>query len=1082
MKVWKKCEVLFLTVLLCITMMAVPVLAASDSQDGLEVTLTTDKEKYSKGEEIVATLTVTNTNDTAVSNVSLENLTPEGYKLADGSEGAKQVESLGAGETVSLTVTYVAEESDAGEDKPNTGDDNKGNTEKPDTGDNSGNTGNIGENKGNTTTGGGTDKEKKSDVENGNKNNTTESKDTTKKATDKTSLTPTTGDNTNIAVWVVLLLLAGSGIAALISKKRKNNKKQLLFIVGATMAGALIAGLSTEAYAEKENSSTINVQTTVSVDGVALDVYGTVTYDKWIVPDDVSLSNFTVDETYFMVDYESTVGFTVDAVGDMDYVNLCDSNGEIGTMHDDGINGDVTANDGTYTYVLEVKESEAGAFEYFAKAGNSVSESATIYFFETPAEESKEEFDTVQQKIQEIQNGYVDNTGYVPDDSKKTLMDEISTYLEQLMKDKTIFLYEIEDDTAYIKFATGVTLVFEIPSEGVSAGGTDVSLSYMACQPNPDTAMEDIGKLSDDLAKEFNSESTTYENKEVTLERVKAIGKNQVVLWHGHGGYGPIVKSYLTSGEDFDWTAYSAKSYDTTGYYEDCVQDRIICRSTEKQENLACFTSKFVEKYCGDLSNDLIVLMSCHSGQNEKLANSFIGKGATAVVGFTQTVYTAYCTNIGVYTLAYMTQINANTNNYYTLSQALDRAKAEVGNNDREYARKYPETFKKIKLSKAEPIILGGNSANDYRLTDAKTGRLTGKICRASDRSTPISEATISVIRENKTTSFTPDANGNYAITLPEGEYLVKITAPGYIDFKAYATVTQNENTYMETFLLVEGSEDEVGMATGTINNALTGKGIEGVTLEVRSGWNNSEKGDIVANITTDSSGNYNVTLPLGNYTLYAVKDGYISTMINIIVQEGMTSSQNGTMTPTISSDSFRIVLTWGENPSDLDSHVEGMLSDGNPFHVFYNYKSQYDGDVEVCNLDVDDISSYGPETITLNPTNENPYYYYIHRYYGFGTVASSGAQVKVYQGGNLLATFNVPTDQGNDDYWNVFAIVNGELVVQNTITFDRDISYAGTGTSEQSSNFTEESIPKEKVRDVGQLDNSFVDKTGETE
>ena len=126
MKVWKKCEVLFLTVLLCITMMAVPVLAASDSQDGLEVTLTTDKEKYSKGEEIVATLTVTNTNDTAVSNVSLENLIPEGYKLADGSEGAKQVESLGAGETVSMTVTYVAEESDAGEDKPNTGDDNKG--------------------------------------------------------------------------------------------------------------------------------------------------------------------------------------------------------------------------------------------------------------------------------------------------------------------------------------------------------------------------------------------------------------------------------------------------------------------------------------------------------------------------------------------------------------------------------------------------------------------------------------------------------------------------------------------------------------------------------------------------------------------------------------------------------------------------------------------------------------------------------------------------------------------------------------------------------------------------------------------
>lgn len=35
-----------------------------------------------------------------------------------------------------------------------------------------------------------------------------------------------------------------------------------------------------------------------------------------------------------------------------------------------------------------------------------------------------------------------------------------------------------------------------------------------------------------------------------------------------------------------------------------------------------------------------------------------------------------------------------------SLSQALDRAKAEVGNNDREYARKYPETFKKSNFQK----------------------------------------------------------------------------------------------------------------------------------------------------------------------------------------------------------------------------------------------------------------------------------------------------------------------------------------------------------------------------------------------
>lgn len=169
--------------------------------------------------------------------------------------------------------------------------------------------------------------------------------------------------------------------------------------------------------------------------------------------------------------------------------------------------------------------------------------------------------------------------------------------------------------------------------------------------------------------------------------------------------------------------------------------------------------------------------------------------------------------------------------------------------------------------------------------------------------------------------------------------------------------------------------------------------------------------------------------------------------MINIFVQSGTTSSQNGTMTPTISGDNFRIVLTWGTNPRDLDSHVVGTLSGGSPFHVYYGHKSQYDGDIEVCNLDVDDTSSYGPETITLNTTVDTPYYYYIYRYAGSGTVASSEAQIKLYQGENLIATYNVPTDQGSGDYWNVFAIVNGELVIKNTITNSADVSYASVST-----------------------------------
>ena len=97
-------------------MMTMNVSAASTEQDGLEVSLTTDKSEYSQDDPITATLSVTNTNDAAVSNVSLENMIPEGYSLAEGSEAEKQVESLDAGETVTMSVTYIADSSDGGDD------------------------------------------------------------------------------------------------------------------------------------------------------------------------------------------------------------------------------------------------------------------------------------------------------------------------------------------------------------------------------------------------------------------------------------------------------------------------------------------------------------------------------------------------------------------------------------------------------------------------------------------------------------------------------------------------------------------------------------------------------------------------------------------------------------------------------------------------------------------------------------------------------------------------------------------------------------------------------------------------------
>ena len=335
------------------------------------------------------------------------------------------------------------------------------------------------------------------------------------------------------------------------------------------------------------------------------------------------------------------------------------------------------------------------------------------------------------------------------------------------------------------------------------------------------------------------------------------------------------------------------------------------------------------------------------------------------------------------------------------------------------------------------------------KLENSTTGILSGKVCKASNRTTPIPNA--NVVAYIKThgiyapiSSTKSDSNGNYSLRTPAGDYLVKITADGYIDFNSYATVAKDETTYMETFLMVQGSESDKGIAKGRVVNSLAGTGVEGVNLSFRKYWNNTDASStVVGTATTDADGYYTAELPLGNYTAVATKNGFLESTFNIIVQEGTTDNQNGTITPIVSGDDFLITLTWGENPNDLDSHVIGTLSSGDQFHVYYSDKSQYDGDTEVCNLDYDDTTSYGPEHITLKPTSDKPYYYYIHHYAGSGSISTSNAKIKVEKGGVLIRQFNVPTALGTDIYWNVFAIVNGEIVVKNTITPEPDIVYA---------------------------------------
>lgn len=311
-------------------------------------------------------------------------------------------------------------------------------------------------------------------------------------------------------------------------------------------------------------------------------------------------------------------------------------------------------------------------------------------------------------------------------------------------------------------------------------------------------------------------------------------------------------------------------------------------------------------------------------------------------------------------------------------------------------------------------------------------GWLKGTVAEAGNRTNYIENALIQVydLNDKFIKSAVTDSNGNYTIDIKGGTYRVKIGKAGYISFESKETITDNEEKFVQTYLMVEqGDAGEVGVSGGKIINAITGGNISNITLNIRNGWNNVS-GNIISTSTTNNEGVYNVELPLGNYTIEMIKDGFITNFFNIFVLSGSTLNQNSTLVPNSSEvpvGDLRVVLTWGNTPSDLDSHLLGPTADGaSNFHIYFGHKSYYENGIMYADLDLDDTTSYGPETTTVYSMNSSgKYSYYVHDYtngsnYNSSEMSNSSAKVEVYKGDTLYATYNIPTNK-EGIVWHVF-------------------------------------------------------------
>ena len=308
----------------------------------------------------------------------------------------------------------------------------------------------------------------------------------------------------------------------------------------------------------------------------------------------------------------------------------------------------------------------------------------------------------------------------------------------------------------------------------------------------------------------------------------------------------------------------------------------------------------------------------------------------------------------------------------------------------------------------------------------------------------PINSFTVLV--DNQEYNFN-DSNGSFVIpNVTLGDHNVIIRAEGYRDYNLSADIEEPVTYNVGQISLIPQNVNANIEVRGRVLNAVNGQNIENVRMRIFEGANNTNGQPVVDTILTD--GNYDVNLSAGTYTVALSAEGfYPTTYTYTFASENESITQDFSLAPEATDNNnfvMRAVLTWGETPRDLDSHFFAYNPETNEtlWHVYFGKQYAYmengqlyntdslpsdENITEIAELDHDDTSSYGPETVTLKDLNASlKYVYYVWNWSNEAPLKDSNAHVVVLYNGQEYQ-FNIPYEDGRA--WKVFEIDHGVLV-----------------------------------------------------
>jgi len=141
----------------------------------------------------------------------------------------------------------------------------------------------------------------------------------------------------------------------------------------------------------------------------------------------------------------------------------------------------------------------------------------------------------------------------------------------------------------------------------------------------------------------------------------------------------------------------------------------------------------------------------------------------------------------------------------------------------------------------------------------------------------------------------------------------------------------------------------------------------------ITSGTVTANVGDRMMATGQINNGNYVLNgLVSGTYQIKVSASGYcdFDDEITLMNSHG-TFDVN--MSPTLGDNQVRIVLTWGAEPRDLDSHLRSPSN----CLTYYANRNGCPG----ASLDRDVTTGFGPETMTISAPQPGVYAYRVHNY-----------------------------------------------------------------------------------------------------